>query len=73
MVRFGNQDATVHFDDAARLLQHDLDMPRIFAPLLRETVRQRRGRNILEDDKMAFGFGDHLLCDHQNISHLECE
>src|SRR5215813_5291607 len=36
VMRFGNEDPTVHFDDAARLLQHNLDMARIFPPLLRE-------------------------------------
>jgi len=39
---FGNQNSAVHFDNATRLLQHDLDMARIFPPLLRETLRQLR-------------------------------
>jgi hypothetical protein len=71
VMRFGNKNPTVHFDNAARLLQHDLDMARIFPPLPRETFSERRGRDVLEDNEMALCLGHHLLGDHQNISRLQ--
>ena len=71
MVRLGDDDAALHADDAAALLENELNQPRVTAVVCAELAREGRRVDIDEAHEPAFGLRDDLLADHQHVAGLE--
>ncbi len=61
MLRFRDDDAAIHFDDAARLSQDQFDEAWVLPPFLSPGSSDRRRLNLAQIDNRAFGFGNDLL------------
>ena len=47
--------------------EHDLDVPRVLAVVLRQRSRASTGRHVRQADDPALGLGDDLVGDHEDV------
>ena len=68
MLRLDDQHAAVHPHDAARLAQHDLDLPRVLPPASRVLPRHLRRLDRPQLHQPALRLRDDLLRDDQHVA-----
>jgi hypothetical protein len=71
--RLGDQHPLLHAHDPARLVEHDLDLPRVAAVAIGELASVRAGDGAGQVDDRALGLGHHLLGDDQDVARVEGE
>ena len=68
MTSFCDENALIHFHDAARFTKGDLDDAGVLVSALCETLGERRRRYVAQVDDLSFCFRDDLLGNDENIA-----